>query len=238
MPTRDKDDRPADGQSQTGEVAADKAVFEHRRKIIKASVVAVPAIMTLRSGAAAAMASAYQCFNHGPDTNNIDLVLGDDENDPPHDEWSRMEAIPACLITGNNSKTYCGVKNANSSWTEAQDWDWWFIDENHGLTQAPSTSGNIKNGWANKTALYCIAGSANEPTVCWDERGANITSSIPVAILAKIEASDILVGLLVYYNPDNSVLTYYPMERGESLAVQPITESCLCSINPIDQLLN
>ena len=57
MPTRDKDERPVDGQPQAGEVAVDTAVSAHRRKIIKASAAIVPAIMTIRSGAAAAVTS-------------------------------------------------------------------------------------------------------------------------------------------------------------------------------------
>ncbi|MDX2457484.1 MAG: hypothetical protein QNL87_08260 [Gammaproteobacteria bacterium] len=90
MPTRDKDEGPAVDQSQAGGVALDQAVSEHRRKIIRASAAIVPAIMTIRSGAAVAMASINQCEERAaasaallPESDN---VVGDP------DEWVRMEA--------------------------------------------------------------------------------------------------------------------------------------------------
>ena len=111
MPARDKDERPVAQDSQAGKVAVDGAVSEHRRKIIKASAAIVPAIMTLRSGAAAAVASSYQCFNHGPDTTEIDYVLGDNSLDPPHDEWVRMGAMKV-VTEDDPPTTFYGVPNS------------------------------------------------------------------------------------------------------------------------------
>jgi hypothetical protein len=63
MPTRYKDERPVDQDSQAGEVVVRGEVSEHRRKIIKASVIAVPTIVTLCNGAAAAATSALGCID-------------------------------------------------------------------------------------------------------------------------------------------------------------------------------
>ena len=61
MPSKDTDDRPVVKQLPTGGVAVNKDISRQRRKIVKASAAVVPAIMTIRSGVAAAMASTYQC---------------------------------------------------------------------------------------------------------------------------------------------------------------------------------
>lgn len=93
MTTRDKDDRPAVERSQAGKVAVENAVSEHRRKIIKASAAAIPAIMTLRSGAAAAMASTYNCTardNKLALNEELDYVLEASDGILPHDHWVRV----------------------------------------------------------------------------------------------------------------------------------------------------
>jgi hypothetical protein len=98
MPTKDKDERPAVEHTQTGKlakVAVDRDVSEHRRKIIKASAAAVPAIMTLRSGAAAAMASTYNCTARDNkaarnETTAPDFVLEARDGMLPHDTWVRV----------------------------------------------------------------------------------------------------------------------------------------------------
>lgn len=233
MSTNDKDSGPVTEYLRTGEVAVDKKVSEHRRKIIKASAAAVPAVMTLRSGAAAAITSSYQCFNHGPDTTNVDPVLGDNVNDPPHDEWVRMEAIPGYVVTGRNSKKYYGVRNPAYPWTEAQGWLWYLYNEGV-LESVEPSNGNVDYGWQNnKTAIYCIV---TEAAICWDEDGNNITSTVPGPVLETIKASTTTVYLLAYYDPGTGSMSYYPMPK-EVSAAQPITESCMCSIDPISQLL-
>ena len=90
MPTRDKDERPVNGQPQAGEVTVDKTVSEHRRKIIKASAAIVPAIMTIRSGAAAAMTSVNQC--EARDAAAAALLPESMNVVAEPDEWVRMEA--------------------------------------------------------------------------------------------------------------------------------------------------
>lgn len=106
MPTKDMDDGPVAGYSQTGEVALDKKVSEHRRKIIKASAAVVPAIMTIRSGAAAAMTSINHCEER--DAARAALLPKSEYVVDAKDEWVRMEAL--CVEVGNNpSITIYGV---------------------------------------------------------------------------------------------------------------------------------
>jgi len=105
MPTRDKDDRPVNKESQAGELAADKADFERRRKIIKASAAVVPAILTIRSGAAAAMTSINQCEER--DAAAAALLPEDMSVVTEADEWVRMEAweVKVYLRGTNNPAT-------------------------------------------------------------------------------------------------------------------------------------
>jgi hypothetical protein len=234
MATKDTDDRPVVEQLPAGGETVNKDISRQRRKIIKASAAAIPAIMTLRSGAAAAMNSSYQCFNHGENAANVDLVLGDEAGErlfnPPHDEWLRMSAIPGFIVE-YDSTTYYGVKNTEAAWDNEGDWTWYYLNNSNGnLSTKNSNSNPIKNGWDSKTAFYCILGTLGVATVYLDEDGVEITG-IPGAILTVIEASKIFVYLLCYYNPDNGDITYHPMPRGDG--VSPITESCMCSIRPV-----
>ena len=106
MPTKDKDDGPVAGYPQTGEVAVDKKVSEHRRKIIKASAAVVPAIMTIRSGAAVAMTSVNLCEEK--DAARAALLPESDYVVYARDEWVRMEAL--CVEVGKKpSITLYGV---------------------------------------------------------------------------------------------------------------------------------
>jgi hypothetical protein len=86
-------------------------VSEHRRKIIKASAAVVPAIMTLRSGAAAAMASTYNCTARdnktalteiGPD----DYVL-EGSLEVNHDHWLRVMGKRVTMPGSNADIVYC-----------------------------------------------------------------------------------------------------------------------------------
>ena len=98
MPIKDKDDGPVVEFLQTGEVAADKKAFQHRRKIIKASAAVVPAIMTIRSGAAVAMTSINQCEER--DAARAALLPESQYAVGDPDEWVRMEAMS--VVIGNN----------------------------------------------------------------------------------------------------------------------------------------
>jgi len=96
MPARDKDALPVVEQPQAGGVAVDQAVSENRRKIIRASAAVVPAIMTIRSGAAVAMTSMNQCEARAAVSA---ALLPEDEyvvGDP--DEWVRMEALEVKVV--------------------------------------------------------------------------------------------------------------------------------------------
>jgi hypothetical protein len=243
MFTRDKDGRPVAGHLQTGEVAEDRDVSKHRRRIIRASAAVVPAIMTLRSGAAAAMVSSYQCFTHGEDASNVDRVLGDEEGDPPHDEWTRMDAKPVYCITGNNSKKYYALRKERTAyaWDEVEGWDWYppnFV-KNEKIISDPAdivANDNIISGWVNRVAVYCVPA---DPTGwnCIDERGVFISTPLAPFVIpdADIEACKVTVKLLVYYDPVTGYMSYYPM-KGEIAGALPITGSCMCSISPTYQL--
>ena len=117
MPTKDKDERPVVEHPQTDDVA-EKDVSEHRRKIIKASAAAVPAIMTLRSGAAAAMTSINQCTTDVAARGNLipenKKVWGDSNDEPLRalDEWARVKGKK---VTKGKSTYYC-VKNMSGAW--------------------------------------------------------------------------------------------------------------------------
>ena len=117
MPTKDKDDRLTVAHPQTGYVAK-KKISEHRRKIIKASAAAVPAIMTLRSGAAAAMTSINTCVADDAARGNLlpedKRVWGDSTNEPlgALDEWARVKGKK---VTKGQSTYYC-VKNMSGAW--------------------------------------------------------------------------------------------------------------------------
>jgi len=239
MFTRDKDGQPVAGHLQTGEVAEDRDVSKHRRKIIRASAAVVPAIMTLRSGAAAAMVSSHQCFTHGPDTTDIDPVLGDEEGDPPHDEWTRMDAKPGYVTTGNNGKNYYALRKESSAypWEDARGWNWYppqFVHNGQIITDPEdiAENDNINSGWANRIAFYCLPA---DPTGwnCIDETGAFISTPVAPFLIpdADLQDSKVIVKLLCYYDPVTGYMSYYPMSS-EIAGAMPITGSCMCSINP------
>jgi hypothetical protein len=93
MATKDTDDRPVVEQLPAGGKTVNKDISTHRRKIIKASAAAIPAIMTLRSGAVAAMASTYDCTvrdNKAAMNEAPDYVLEASDGILPHDHWVRV----------------------------------------------------------------------------------------------------------------------------------------------------
>ena len=113
MPTKDTDDRPAVEQVPAGGEAVNKDISRQRRKIIKASAAVVPAIMTLRSGAAAAAGSLTGCVDRDKARaagETVDTVLGDNSNDPAHDEWARVPGKAGRkIITQGTQDVYYGV---------------------------------------------------------------------------------------------------------------------------------
>ena len=206
MPTRDKDERPVAQDLQTGRVAAESAVSEHRRKIIKASAAVVPAIMTIRSGAAAAMNSINQCIEEdarrgGLLTDTDKLVWGDDPINEPLDaldEWFRVAVWMVQVKVGN-------------------------ADVNlYGLPESGIVSDNIDH----YSKWYDETGSTVDSK----------NNSSPYTEIVKDKEFDAgkLVYVLAYVDterPPYPYITWYPKPlEGE---VSPITGSCLCSVNPV-----
>ena len=126
MATKDTDDRPVVKQLPAGGEMVNKDISRQRRKIIKASAAVVPAIMTLRSGAAAAMASTYNCTardNKAALNETPDYVLEASEGILPHDHWVRVPGKKVEAPGGGSTPTfvYCvetgsGGSQASPTW--------------------------------------------------------------------------------------------------------------------------
>ena len=238
MPAKDKDavntlDTRKGIGSTAGRVVG-KSVSHQRRKVIKASAAAIPAIMTLRSGSVAAMASVYQCLNHpGVDTTNIDPVLGDGLNvdgyevvEPSHDEMVRLEMKPILIIQGN--KAYWAIRNEDGySWNKPLGWTW-FTEKNDGSLKTidPSKNNNIEKGWDIRITCYC---TLDDPMVCIAETGSILSLPLPEAFIQIIKDSIFTTKNMAYFDQNTGLLIPYPLEPGDAL---PLTGSCLCSINP------
>ena len=118
MPTRDKDDKQAVEHSAAGDVTDNQAVSEHRRKLIKASAAVVPAIMTVRSGAAVALACANLCLAKDARRLAEDppaLVLSEQE---PLDEFIYVNGVKVVKANtgGPGSTIYYCVEKTPGNW--------------------------------------------------------------------------------------------------------------------------
>jgi hypothetical protein len=230
---------------QGARMTGTSVISNQRRKLIKASAAAVPALMTLSSGAAAAVASSYQCLNH-QDTTGIDPVLGDDELDAPHDQWVRMPARPGYFVsytTGQNAGTriwnfYGFRKNTpmGYSWNQIEGWDWYGENPNNNNPIELTTpddilaNSNLVNAWSGRTAFYCVSDdpdTGGPPYTCLDENGTTVDPTVDPLV---IQNHTTLVQLIAYFNQYTNEITYYPMEQGNNEL--PITASCMCSIDP------
>ena len=127
MPTRDKDDRPVARDLQTGKVAAESAVSEHRRKIIKASVVAVPTIVTLCNGAAAAATSALGCIDRDKSASPADKMV------EAQDTWVRKIAT---YKTNLQITTETNASGNPTAWGESG--NYLIVDDNYYLDDTSS----------------------------------------------------------------------------------------------------
>ena len=87
MTTKDTDDRPMVEQLPAGGETVNKDISRQRRKIIKASAVAVPTIVTLCNGAAAAATSALGCIDRDKNALPADSVVVE------QDTWVRKIAV-------------------------------------------------------------------------------------------------------------------------------------------------
>jgi len=87
------------------------AVSARRRRLIKASAAAVPVVMTLRSGAAAAMASTYHCSARDKQhalQDGVENVLEGLDNMLIHDNWVRVPGRKVSIThQGVNYVYYC-----------------------------------------------------------------------------------------------------------------------------------
>lgn len=134
---------------QDSELAKASDHLSQRRKLIKASTAVVPALMTLRSGAAAALtSSAHRCLNN-PNTDLVTgtletggttdpFVLGDEINELtaeglPNDQLVRVAAKPAKYLTftytpghsdNERTVTYYFIRKTQEPfpWTNLDDW--------------------------------------------------------------------------------------------------------------------
>lgn len=207
MPTTHKDavmltDYKKDITSSAHSVA-DKPISQQRRKLIKASAAAVPAVMTLRSGAAAAMGSTYHCTARD---NKLAMAEINDTSDLalevtpefPHDHWVRVfgkrvkqnpNSSPYyCTLTGN------GVDDVVSGW---QCFD---------VDGAELTADNWPS-WLNSTAIARGDDVALLAFLDFDQYGND--TSAPIQYYPMIQMVS-------------------PAPPGRS----PLTGSCLSSIHP------
>ena len=91
MATKDTDDRPVVKQLPAGGETVNKDISRQRRKIIKASAVAVPTIVTLCNSAAAAATSALGCIERDKSA-FLTGDTGDKRVVTEHDTWVRKVA--------------------------------------------------------------------------------------------------------------------------------------------------
>ena len=113
MSANDKDAVITSNSSQdiapSGAGAADDSVAQQRRKLIKATAAVVPAVMTLRSGAAAAMTSTYHCTarDNAAALEGVDYVLEAPDDVMPHDTWLRVPGRRVSVTDDNNQVYTC-----------------------------------------------------------------------------------------------------------------------------------
>ena len=223
---------------QVHETADSDTVSTQRRKLIRASAAAVPAIMTLRSGAAAAAAAASinGCIERDAARAALELgrednVLGDSLDEADHDGWVRIvgKAGRKLIVNAGNSSTvtvyYC-IKNEDISkgWDDIAGWNCY--DDKF----KPVNSNSLKNHWNDATNFYCV----NKAGVweCVDESRNLVTPTILPADIDK--GKDVY--LLVYvqsFEGEITGATHYPnIALINDQAASPIGGSCLCSVDP------
>ncbi len=238
-----KTDSPAAVNTGSGDMQADiTGVSTRRRKLIKASAAAVPAIMTLRSGAAAAAASMNGCIVRDAaraelEIRDEDRVLGDDPGEPAHDEWARITGkagrqVLSTLGASSNEVVFFSIRNENSlvEWDDIAGWDFY---RTNGV---PLNSANVNKisdaEWNAATNFYCVnkAGAWE----CVAESGRPVTPTVPHNI--DFDAGkDVFLLVYVGTSMDGHIIgsTYYPkIALVQDRSASPITGSCLCSVDP------
>ena len=135
MTTKDTDDRPVLEQLPAGGETVNKDISSQRRKIIKASAAVVPAIMTIRSGAAAAaMTSLHACVDKDADRSAAANVVYE-----APDEWVRVAGLQ---IKSGNDDLFSVPTNGFVSETDnggIDDYTAWY-DSNGGTDKVAGNS--------------------------------------------------------------------------------------------------
>ena len=186
---------------------ADMSASLQRRKLIKASAAAIPAIMTLRSGAAAAMTSTYHCTardNTFAREQGVDFVLEAVDQVLPHDNWLRITGKKVTKTHQGQTFTFYCVETGEGTVPALGDWQCFNEADGSEYTGPP-------------------------PPI----NSNDITRGKTVALLAFLEfdehGND--TGAPVLYYP--RILQVAPAPPGYS----PLTGSCLSSIHPNLNLL-
>jgi len=240
MPTKDKNvvsPRSQEAEIVPASTTPREGISTQRRKLVKASAAALPAIMTLRSGAAAAVTSMHACIEEdaqraiaqGP----LDNVLGDAAGDAAHDEWLRVIGKAGRWIKGSGSVNYFAIRTETAA---AKPWDdrtgWTFYDKHGNPLNNTNPISNAE--WTAATNFFCVdKGSSWE---CVQEGGTGFMPTVPVSgtnISAGVD-----VQLLVYVQSMDGQITsatYYPSTLDQMGT--NITNSCWCSVNPTNNLL-
>ena len=197
MATKDKDEGPAIEHSQAGEVAVDKAVSEHRRKIIKASAAIVPAIMTIRSGAAVAMTSINYCVERDAALPAATSVVS------APDEMARVYGWQ--VITEGEMDEETGVEEPSTTYYCVQNdttegWVCFDADGDSTTDQKVNSLVNqINNNTDNATEVYLLACvDAESGAYTWYPQSCSIYSERDV----MISGSQITGSCLCSVNPD------------------------------------
>ena len=239
--------------SPAEESTAIDAISARRRKLIGASAAAVPAIMTLRSGAAAAAARISMECRHKDEQKAMDFppdnVLGDQTGEPPHDEWLRMFAKVGDKVTvkDNGTDQIFYVLETNSSVDPRH----YFDSAGNRVEHIPTNNGlitRINNAISPATNVYYVDNNgwectnANEGCVGPDCTVALVvsTGSALINALASDSYKEVQLLVSVSWSMDGqtAVLTYYPQSAIiNDITGAPITESCWCSIDPNTNLL-
>ena len=219
-------DSPDTGNIRPGGNQAEIPVSSRRRQLIKASAAAVPAIMTLRSGAAAAT-SLHGCIERDANRfalhpGDADQVLGDDPNETALDEWVRVEGRAGmrinATVNGTDGEYDCIVLDSSLA----------YYDSNGTQITNPGQINQIENGDA--VNFYCVLKPGGWE--CVDEGGNLIDTTVPVSVVDVGK----VVYLLVYVQSFGGQITgatYHPYPpRIDDVAANPITGSCLCSVDP------
>jgi hypothetical protein len=136
MTTKDTDDRPVVEQLPAGGETVNKDISRQRRKIIKASAAVVPAIMTIRSGAAAAaMTSLNGCINQDADRAAAEKVVYETpdewvrvagmevtykDNSTPNTTYIKLYGVPNDGVVPGTPEKYTDWYDKNGSTTDAK----------------------------------------------------------------------------------------------------------------------